>query len=180
MSGEAADWPLIVRFVDVARRTPAEPLERHIDLNGALRQEVAKALGLERLNRLEADVRLSAWHDGMRVEADWRASVTQICGVSLDPFDSELEGEFAVDVVPHGSLHAPDQSDVEIVLDLDADDPPDVVEGDAVDAGAYVIEHLALEIDPFPRKPGAEFQPPEAEPERSPFAVLRAIKPRQD
>jgi hypothetical protein len=180
MTGEAADWPLTVRFVDVARRTPAEPLERRIVLDAAQRKEVAKALGLDRLNRLEAGVRLSAWHDGLRIEADWRADVTQTCGVSLDPFDSALEGEFAVDVVPAGSLHAPAASDVEIVLDLDVDDPPDVVEGDAVDVGAYVVEHLALEVDPFPRKPGAEFQPPEAEPEPSPFAVLRAIKPRED
>ena len=179
MSGEGADWPLIVRFIDVARRTPAEPLIRRVVLDGALRQAVAKALGLERLNALEANVRLSAWHDGMRIEADWRASVTQTCGVSLDPFDSALEGDFAVDVVPMGSLHAPTQTDVEIVLDLDADDPPDVVEGDAVDVGAYVIEHLTLEIDPFPRKPGVEFEPPEPEPESSPFAVLRAIKPRE-
>lgn len=179
MSAPAADWPLMVRFVDVARRTPAEPLERRIVLDAAERRAVAQALGLERLDRLEAHVRLSAWHDGLRMEADWRADVTQICGVSLDPFDSALEGDFAVDVVPAGSLHAPETSDVEIVLDLEADDPPDVVEGDAVDVGAYVIEHLALEIDPFPRKPGAEFQPPEAEPESSPFAVLRAIKPRE-
>jgi len=179
MSGEATDWPLIVRFVDVARRTPAEPLERRIVLGPAQRREVAKALGLERLDRLDADLRLSAWHDGLRIEGDWGADITQICGVSLDPFDSALKGAFAVDVVPFGSLHAPEASDVEIVLDLDADDPPDVVEGDAVDVGAYVIEHLALEIDPFPRKPGVEFEPPEPEPETSPFAVLRAIKPRE-
>ena len=179
MSAPAADWPLIIHFADVARRTPAEPLARRIVLDAPQRREVAEALGLERLDELEANVRLSAWHDGLRIEADWRATVTQICGVSLDPFDSALEGDFAVDIVPSGSLHAPETSDVEIVLDLDADDPPDVVEGDAVAVGAYVIEHLALEVDPFPRKPGAQFEPPEAEPESSPFAVLRAIKPRE-
>ena len=177
MSGLPADWPLEVRFVDVARRTQTDPLKRHIALGAAQRREVARGLGLERLDRLEADVRLSAWHDGMRVEADWRGEITQICGVSLDPFDSALEGAFTVDVVPAGSAHAPAE-DVEIVVDLDADDPPDVAPGDAVDVGAYVVEHLALEIDPFPRKPGAEFEPREPEPESSPFAVLKAIKPK--
>ena len=179
MSGATADWPFVVRFIDVARRTPADPLTRRIVLNAGQRAQVARDLGLEGLNRLEADVRLSAWHDGLRIEADWRGEVTQICGVSLDPFDSAVEGDFAVDVVPTGSLHAPAADDVEIVLELDADDPPDVVVGDEVDVGAYVIEHLTLEIDPFPRKPGVEFEPPEAEPESSPFAVLRAIKPRE-
>ena len=179
MSGPTAAWPLTVRFEDVARRTPTDPLRRRIDLTAPERRDVARDLGLEGLNLLEAEVRLSGWHDGLRIEADWRGNVTQTCGVSLDPFDSPLSGAFTVDVVPAGSPHAPVADDVEIVLDLEGDDPPDVVEGDAVDVGAYVIEHLALEIDPFPRKPGAEFQPPEAEPESSPFAVLRALKPKQ-
>jgi uncharacterized metal-binding protein YceD (DUF177 family) len=61
---------------------------------------------------------------------------------------------------------------------MDADDPPDVLEGDALDLGAYVVEHLTLEIDPFPRKPGAAFVPPEPEPEASPFAVLKGLKDR--
>jgi hypothetical protein len=47
-----------------------------------------------------------------------------------------------------------------------------------VDLAAYVVEHLALEIDPFPRSPGAEFEPPAALPESSPFDVLRALKDR--
>jgi len=179
MTQAAAGWPMMVAFGDVARRTPADPLTRRIALDAGQRGDVAADLGLEALMLLEAEVRLSAWHDGLRIEADWRAEVTQICGVSLDPFDSALAGVFSVDVVPAGSLHAPEAGDVEIVLDLDADDPPDVVEGDVVDVGAYVIEHLALEIDPFPRKPGVEFEPPEPEPETSPFAVLRAIKPRE-
>jgi len=39
-----------------------------------------------------------------------------------------------------------------------------------------VIEHLVLEIDPFPRAPDAEFTPPEAEPESSPFGKLAQLK----
>ena len=41
-----------------------------------------------------------------------------------------------------------------------------------------MIEHLALELDPFPRKPGAVFvQPPEPT-ELSPFAALKSLKPK--
>jgi len=50
-----------------------------------------------------------------------------------------------------------------------------VLEGDVVDLAAYVVEHLALEIDPFPRKPGAVFTPPEPEEPPSPFAVLKGL-----
>jgi len=174
MSATAADWPLLVRFPDVARRTPADPMVRRLTLDATVRRAIANSLDLERLELLEADLRLSAWHDGMRIEGDWRARVTQICGVSLEPFDTDLAGQFAVDVVPAGSRLAPAADALEVVIDPDAEDPPDVVEGDSVDVGAYVAEHLALEIDPFPRKPGAVFEPPEPEPERSPFAVIRA------
>jgi uncharacterized metal-binding protein YceD (DUF177 family) len=60
---------------------------------------------------------------------------------------------------------------------LDAVDPPDLIEDGIIDLGGYVVEHLALELDPFPRKPGAEFTPPETDPEPSPFAVLARLKP---
>ena len=51
-----------------------------------------------------------------------------------------------------------------------------MLEGDDLDLGAYLVEHLALEIDPFPRKPGVEWEPPPAETPASPFAVLQQLK----
>ena len=77
--------------------------------------------------------------------------------------------------VPEGSRHAlPPEPELEI--DIDADDPPDVLESDTIDLAAYVVEHLSLEIDPFPRRPGAVFEPQEPEVERSPFAALLKLK----
>jgi hypothetical protein len=140
---------------------------------------IAKALKLVDLRRLSARVRLSPWCDGVELSGTWSAVVGQICGVSLDPFDTELGGDFQVRCAPLGSpLLAPPESEVEI--DLDADDPPDVLEHDGVDVAAYVVEHLALEIDPFPRKPGAEFTPPPAETPPSPFAVLSRLSGSKD
>ena len=52
----------------------------------------------------------------------------------------------------------------------------DAIDVDTVDLAAMVIEHLALEIDPFPRKPGAEFDFKPAEEETSPFAVLKKLQ----
>jgi uncharacterized metal-binding protein YceD (DUF177 family) len=51
-----------------------------------------------------------------------------------------------------------------------------VLESDEIDLAHIVTEHLALEIDPFPRKPGAEFSYTPDTPEESPFAVLKALK----
>jgi hypothetical protein len=125
---------------------------------------------------LEADLGLSPWFDGLQIDGRWRARLTQACGVSLEPFDSDLAGRFTARIVPPGSALAPRDDSPELLIELDADDPPDVLEGDLVDLAAYVVEHLALEIDPFPRKPGVEFVQPDQPPERSPFDVLRALK----
>jgi uncharacterized metal-binding protein YceD (DUF177 family) len=61
-------------------------------------------------------------------------------------------------------------------MDPEADDPPDVLEGETIDVSGYVLEHLALELDPFPRKPGAVFENPLPTAEISPFAALKALK----
>ena len=145
------------------------------------RARIAKALGLVSLERLEAVLELSGWFDGARIDGRWSADIVQTCGVSLEEFPTALSGEFTIHAVPEGSAHAAAESDeIEIEIDLEAEDPPDVLENDVIDLGAYVVEHLALEIDPFPRKPGAVFEPPEPEVETSPFAALLKLKTDPD
>ena len=46
----------------------------------------------------------------------------------------------------------------EVVLDPEGEDPPDLLDEDRIDLADYVVEHLALDIDPFPRKPGVTWR----------------------
>jgi uncharacterized metal-binding protein YceD (DUF177 family) len=169
-------WPQTAPLEDLVRAKPDNPYRRRLVADDAARAAIAKALDLVALERLEAELAVRGWFDGVTIEGRWSAEIVQICGVSLEPFPTVLEGEFTVRAVPAGSLHAP-APDAEIVVDPEADDPPDVLDTGVVDLGGYVVEHLALEIDPFPRKPDAVFEPPEAPAELSPFAVLRGLKP---
>jgi uncharacterized metal-binding protein YceD (DUF177 family) len=107
------------------------------------------------------------------------ARVEQVCGVTLDPFEQDISGEIDVRLVPAGSPNAPADDAVEAEHDPNAPEPPDVLSGDAIDLAAYVVEHLALEIDPFPRKPGAAFEYEAPPAEESPFAVLQKLKDRK-
>jgi hypothetical protein len=142
----------------------------------AERKALAQDLDLLALDRLEARVRVFPWLDGVQIDGQWSADVAQACGITLERLDSALAGDFMVRAVPAGSPHAPSEED-ELEISLDADDPPDILERDAVDLAAYVAEYLALEIDPFPRKPGVDFvQPPETV-DLSPFAVLKKLRP---
>lgn len=153
------------------------PVSQTIAPDEAARDRIARALGLDRLDRLEAELEISPWLDGARVRGRWRADIEQTCGVTLEPLPSALEGEFELKAVPEGSPNAP-QTAEEVVLDLEGEDPPDVLADDRLDLGALVVEQLSLEIDPFPRKPGAVFAAPEGEKPPSPFSALQGFKPR--
>ena len=172
----ASAWPHLVSLTEARRGAASRPVDRHLVADAGERVRIAEALGLEALESLEAHLRLSAWRDGARIEGAWRARIVQICGISLEPFASDLAGDFALTVVPAGSLLAEPPAEAEIVIDPEAEDPPDVLAADQIDLGGYVVEHLALDVDPFPRKPGVAFEAPPEAPAPSPFAALAGLK----
>jgi uncharacterized metal-binding protein YceD (DUF177 family) len=162
----------IVKLHELARG----PVRVTLEPDEAQRAAIAKQLGIRSLPALTADVTVKPWLDGAELAGRLEATVEYVCGVSLDPFEDRIRSDIEIRAVPRGSPNAAEpESSSELELDLDAPDPPDVLEGEAIDVAAYVVEHLALELDPFPRKPGATFdyQPPEEE--TSPFAALKKL-----
>jgi hypothetical protein len=152
---------------------------RHFDLaaNDQTRAEVAKLAGLAALPRLAAQFDVSRHgRAGLRVEGRVTATVGQICGVTLEPIENEIDEPidviFSPDVAP-AIGDATDRSEIEV----SGDDGPEPLVNGVVDLGAVAVEFLILAIDPYPRKPGAEFEPPAAESDaRGPFAALAALK----
>ena len=168
------------RPVRLGELTPG-PVTLSLTPGEADRAEIAQELGLVGLPALTARVKVSPWHDGAVLVGRFEATVTQVCGVSLEPFDDAVEGEFEIRLVPPGSPNLPDEEGGELTLDLEAPDPPDALEGDEIDVGGYLVEHLALSLDPFPRRPGAAFDyVDERAQEASPFSVLKGLKDRGD
>lgn len=165
-------WRETIRFSEVSRG----PVKRTLEADELARARIARLLGLVSIQSLSAELRLKPWMDGAEIDGRFSAEITQTCGVTADDFEESAEGEFVIRVLPSGSINAPREEADEIELDPEADDPPDVLEGEDIDLGAYVVEHLALELDPFPRKPGAEFIAPRDDSDLSPFAVLRTLK----
>ena len=164
-------WTVPIRLHELARG----PQRLRLEPNEADRAAIAKRLGLVSLPALRADVTVKPWLDGVEVTGHFEAVAEQVCGVSLDPFEQPLEGDIEVQAVPAGSPHAASAEGGELELDPDAPDAPDVLAGDSIDVAAYLIEHLALELDPFPRKPGVEFDYQPTEVETSPFAALKKL-----
>lgn len=166
-------WRHVIRLADLARG----PLSVTLEPDAEVRAGLAKELALEGLPALQGRITVRPWLDGAEISGRFTAVVEQICGVTLDPFETEIDGDFVVRAVPAGSPNAPaDSEGGEVEMDLEAPDPPDVLSSDDIDLAGYLVEHLALEIDPFPRKPGAEFDYEPDAPEESPFAVLKRLK----
>uniref|UniRef100_B0T0T3 DNA-binding protein n=1 Tax=Caulobacter sp. (strain K31) TaxID=366602 RepID=B0T0T3_CAUSK len=167
-------WPSAVTLGRVSRGG----VDLRFEPDDEALKEIAKILGLVAVESMTAEVFLRPWMDGAEVSGLIRARVTQVCSVSADEFEEPIESRFSVHVLPADSEYAPQDEDSggELGLDPDGDDPPDVLEGETIDVSGYVIEHLALELDPFPRKPGAVFEPPPEPVDLSPFAALKALK----
>jgi hypothetical protein len=153
------------------------PATLSLEADEATRKRIAKELDLAALSLFTGEASVMPWMDGAELTADWRADVTLTCGLTLDPFEEVLSGRMIVRCVPQTSeLAEPPSPEVE--LDPMAEDPPDVLEDDRIDVAAYLVEHLALALPAFPRKPGAVFEPPPPEEPPSPFAVLLQLKPK--
>ncbi len=170
----APAWSLPLRLSEVQRG----PRTVRLDADEPARARVAALLDLPSLSRLVAEATVRPWLDGAEVHARWSADLRQTCSVSAEPFHNPLAGEFTVRAVPADSRAAP-SPESEVSVDPDAEDPPDVLEGETLDVAGYVVEHLALALDPFARAPGAEWTPPSEPAEPSPFAKLAALKPRE-
>ena len=137
---------------------------------------LARAFNLPAVASMQARLRLTRAGARVSVTGAVDARVTQICVVSLDPFEAgvheEVEGLFTPALA---GRRGPEAREVVVVVDEDAPDP--IIDG-KIDLGVLATEFLALGVDPHPRKPGVEFTaittPPE--PPASPFAVLEQLK----
>lgn len=149
-------------------------VKRTLNPDAAARARIARALDLSSLDSFTADVVLVPTDAGWRLSGRVRASLAQTCGITLEPLLLEVDAPFHVTLA-----EAVEADSDEIIITLD-DESPDLIENGQIDLGQYAVEQLALRLDPFPRKPGAEFvQPPEPE-EISPFAVLKQLRPSDE
>jgi uncharacterized metal-binding protein YceD (DUF177 family) len=162
----------------------ANPVDVHIEADKSELEDLAKLWDVLSVESLAADLKISRWkRDGIRVKGNVRAKLVQACVVTLDPVPSEISEDLEQIFVPEGSklARAPSGEAGEMILDPDGPDLPESFSGDTIDVGAVVTEFAALAIDPYPRKPGIEFDghiedSGEADRKPSPFAALKDWK----
>ena len=165
-------WSAPVRREDV----PESGL--HVDLvaDAAVRAAVAAVAGLRELPRLEAHFDVVRQGAGLRVAGEVSATVGQSCVVTLEPLTSELREPIDLVFVPaRATRNDADREDA--AIDPEGGDEPELLIDGTADLGVAATEFLLLGIDPYPRKPGAEFEAPAADDSAAhPFAALAALK----
>ncbi|VFU08255.1 YceD family protein [Methylocella tundrae] len=184
----ASEVPNLSRLVEVDN-IPDAGLDISVRADAAERAAIAKANGLVAVESLEADldvVKESA--KKFRITGPLRARIVQACVVSLEPFESEIEAQVEADFQNFVEKAAPRarsarraeaeaEPEPSFAAQLDAPDP--VVNG-RIDVGALVEEFLVLSLDPYPRKPGVQFEgaecPGAPDEPASPFAVLKKLR----
>ena len=145
-------------------------VSRTLEPDEAARKRIARSLDLASLDAFTAEMELKPTDAGWRLKGRVRADAVQTCGLTLEPLPVTIDHRFSITLA-----EAVEEDSDEIVIDMD-EETPDLIEEGRIDLGQYAVEQLALSLDPFPRKEGAEFvQPPEPT-EISPFAVLKSLK----
>lgn len=142
---------------------------------------IATFLDILAVDDLRADFRISRWRGrGLKLEGHLAARVEQACVVTLEPVENVMDVTFERRYLPADMLDHEDGGD-DIFVDPEGEDPPEPL-GHEIDLGEAVVEELALNLEPYPRRPGTVFaEQPEAAapPAPNPFAALAKLKTRR-
>ena len=145
-------------------KIPSRGLEEEVEADAEELAALAERMKLPAIRALKARFEIRPWKKGRyRVRGHFEAAVEQQCVRTLDIFPAEVEGVVdRIYVDPAFATAAERKAPVD--FDPEAEDLPDIAEGGIIDLGELAAESLALELDPWPHKPGTEFVDYEAAP----------------
>ena len=166
----------IQRFHDLGSLSEAG-YETTITASAAERDRIADWEGAVSVGLFEGRVsvrRLSSTR--FSYQAELTADVVQTCVVTLEPVSARISRRFSrsLHYVP---VHYGETGGAVSLASAD-DNAPEEIDSLKFDLAAPLLEEFSLAVEPYPRAPGVEFEPPkdeEAEP-ASPFTVLKALK----
>ncbi|ANW01841.1 YceD family protein [Bradyrhizobium icense] len=180
MSKTGTEKPDPWRVPVAVAQIPETGLHRDIEADRAIRNAVAETGGLREVLSAQASFDVTPKSGGrFHVAGHLRARIGQNCVVTLEEIENDIDEPIDLIFAP------PEQIPQMAALVDDAEesgeetpDPPEPIENGMIDLGRLATDALYLAVDPYPRKPGAVFEPmvEAADPEDHPFAALKALK----
>ena len=159
---------------------PETGLHRDIEADQGIRNAVADVGGLRDVLLVQASFDVTPQRGGrFHVTGRVRARIGQTCVVTLEEIENDIDEPVDLVFVPPEQI--PEMAalvDEAEDSDEEVPDPPEAIENGLIDLGRVATDALYLAVDPYPRKPGAVFEPvvEVADPEDHPFAALKALK----
>lgn len=130
----------------IVDRVPRAGSTEIIEADAAELAALARRLGVPALHALRADIRATPWRGGgLKLEGTVTADLEQVSVVSLDAFRQTLVITMQRYFLPPGESARSEE------------DEADAIEHGTIDLGEVTAETLALDLDPYPRKPGETF-----------------------
>lgn len=158
---------------------PPEGTSETISATAEECRAIAARFGVEAVHSVSATVHVQPWkRGGFRARGEASANITQICVVTLEPFETTVRAPLDQLFIARTSRLAADA--VEVVVSHDEDDIGYIDDGE-IELGELAVEALCLELDPYPRKDGAELPVSSSGDAAddggkvSPFAVLKQL-----
>jgi Large ribosomal RNA subunit accumulation protein YceD len=176
MTERANPWSIAVAVAQI----PDTGMHREIDANPGERSALADLGGLREVLSANASLDLTPMREGrVHVTGRVKARIGQTCVVTLDPIENDIDEAIDLIFAPPEQIPAlADLVDESAESDAEIPDPPEPIEAGMIDLGRLATDALLLGVDPYPRKPGAIFEPPavSTDPEDHPFAALKVLR----
>jgi hypothetical protein len=159
---------------------PDTGLHRDIEADAAVRQAIAELADVRGVLSAQASLDVTPNKGGRyHVTGFVRARVGQTCVVTLEEIENDIDEEIDLMFAPPEQI--PQMADLVDEAEASGEetpDPPEPIVNGFIDLGRLATDALFLAIDPYPRKPGVNFEPvvEAADPEDHPFAALKALK----
>lgn len=163
----------------VVEDIPETGLHLEIEAPDTVRAAIAELAGLREVRQLSAVFDLARRGAGVQVDGQITGKVGQTCVVTLEPIENDVVETVDLRFIPQADAVEEDDIAAAVLAGPDDEEQPEPLVGGKIDVGELATEFLMLGIDPYPRKPGAEFAPPKVEDTGGhPFAALEALKKR--
>jgi hypothetical protein len=173
-----ATAPPFEQFYDLADLSEAGA-DVAVETSVPERERIARWADVVSVEQFEGRValrRLSA--SRFAYEAALSADIVQSCVVTLEPVHTHIAREFHRELHLTPALKKAAAPGGEVPVSVTEDDGPEEIASTRFDLAAPLLEEFSLAIDPYPRAPGVEFEPPPSAKARpdSLFAVLKRLK----
>jgi len=159
---------------------PDTGLHREFEADRAEREAMAEVAGLRDILLASASLDLMLKRGGrVHVTGRVRARIGQTCVVTLDPIENDIDEDIDLMFAPPEQIsQLADLVEEAAESDTEIPDPPEPIVNGVIDLGRLATDALFLAVDPYPRKPGAVFEPhvQAADAEDHPFAALKALR----